>query len=84
VQAFPRRGVFVNVETLRRRQYLRLLESVRCLDCGEIYSKPVGGGTVEENPGCPLCGYVGWLSVTLPRRARRRSVAGPLLRLSAR
>jgi hypothetical protein len=84
VQAFPPRGVFVSVDVLHRRQHLRLLESVRCLDCGEIYSKPVGGGTVEENPGCPLCGYVGWLSITLPRRSRRRSVAGPLLRLSAR
>ena len=61
-----------------------MLESVRCLECGEVYAKPADGGTVQENPGCPLCGYVGWLSVTLPRRLRRRSVVDPLLRLSAR
>jgi len=57
---------------------LRALESVCCLDCGEIYSKPVGGGTVQKNPGCPECGYVGWIPVTLPaeRAVSRRSVAG--------
>jgi hypothetical protein len=42
---------------------LSVLESVRCLECGAIYSKPAGGGTVEQNPGCPECGYVGWLSL---------------------
>ena len=54
---------------------LSLLESVRCLDCGAIYSKPAGGGTVRQNPGCPECGYVGWIDVgarfsepSLPRR----------------
>ena len=40
---------------------LRVLESVRCLDCGCGYSKPAGGGTAEANPGCPECGYLGWL-----------------------
>jgi len=45
---------------------LALLESVRCLDCGTVYAKPVRGGTVSANPGCPSCGYVGWLSVTIP------------------
>ena len=45
---------------------LAVLESVRCLDCGEIYSKPARGGTAAANPGCPSCGYVGWLSVTIP------------------
>jgi predicted nucleic acid-binding Zn-ribbon protein len=54
---------------------LFLLESVRCLECGDVYAKPVAGGTVEKNPGCPTCGYVGWLPVTLPgERARLRSV----------
>lgn len=54
---------------------LALLESVRCLECGEIYSKPNAGGTVQKNPGCPSCGYVGWIPVTRPAvpRARRRS-----------
>ena len=53
-------------------------ESVRCLECGEVYAKPLAGGTVEQNPGCPLCGYVGWIPLTLPsERASLRSVAGP-------
>jgi hypothetical protein len=52
-------------------------ESVRCLECGEVYGKPVAGGTVEKNPGCPLCGYVGWIPLTLPpERASLRSAAG--------
>jgi hypothetical protein len=45
---------------------LRALESVRCLECSGIYSKPAGGSTVQQNPGCPECGYVGWIPVSLP------------------
>ena len=41
---------------------LTVVESVRCLECGEVYAKPRAGGTVQENPGCPECGYVGWMS----------------------
>ena len=37
---------------------------VRCLGCGVVYSKPARGGTVAANPGCPHCGYVGWLSAS--------------------
>ena len=48
---------------------LSALESVCCLECGEIYSKPIGGGTVQKNPGCPECGYVGWIPVSLPAEA---------------
>jgi hypothetical protein len=44
---------------------LTVLENVRCLECGAIYSKPAGGGTVEQNPGCPDCGYVGWMSISV-------------------
>jgi len=57
---------------------LAVLESVRCLECGEVYAKPSAGGTVHKNPGCPDCGYIGWIPVTLPheREARHRSGAG--------
>jgi predicted nucleic acid-binding Zn-ribbon protein len=53
---------------------LAVLDSVRCLECGEIYSKPTAGGTVEKNPGCPACGYVGWIPVSVPgeQRAQHR------------
>jgi hypothetical protein len=43
---------------------LTVVESVRCLECGAIYAKPLGGGTVRENPGCPECGYVGWMTTS--------------------
>jgi len=58
--------------------FLTLLESVRCLECGEVYSKPVEGGTVQTNPGCPVCEYVGWIPIRLPRETRllHRSGAG--------
>lgn len=58
---------------------LILVESVRCLECGVVYGKPADGGTVRENPGCPECGYVGWLSVAIPLSrgsARGRSGGG--------
>jgi hypothetical protein len=66
-----------------RERALEVLETVRCLDCGEVYSKPGAGGTVQKNPGCPACGYVGWIPVSLPTEPgeRRRSAGGrqPLL-----
>lgn len=37
------------------------IETVRCLSCGAPYAKPSTGGTVRANPGCPECGYVGWV-----------------------
>jgi hypothetical protein len=56
---------------------LTVVESVRCLECGTVYGKPAAGGTVLENPGCPDCGYVGWVGTDpapvtgawLPRRS---------------
>ena len=45
---------------------LMVVESVRCLGCGAVYAKPSGGGTVRENPGCPDCGYVGWMETAPP------------------
>jgi hypothetical protein len=59
---------------------LTVLESVRCLECGAVYSKPADGGTVRENPGCPECGYVGWAVADTPLNEDllpRRSAAGP-------
>ena len=57
---------------------LAVFESVRCLECGEVYSKPIAGGTVRKNPGCTMCGYLGWIPLTLPAEyAPLRSVAGP-------
>lgn len=44
---------------------LTVLESVRCLECGAAYAKPAAGGTVRENPGCPDCGYVGWVATAV-------------------
>jgi hypothetical protein len=62
---------------------LTVLESVICLECGETYSKPILGGTTQTNPGCPVCGYVGWIPVSVPG-AQRRFGAGRRLRRSAR
>ena len=47
---------------------------VRCLDCGTKYAKPADGGLIHQNPGCPCCGYVGWIDTAVPpsRAARRR------------
>jgi predicted nucleic acid-binding Zn-ribbon protein len=66
---------------------LAVLDSVRCLECGAVYGKPRGGGTSEQNPGCPDCGYVGWLAATIPVSLdgrRLRSVGDRLQRLRVR
>jgi hypothetical protein len=57
---------------------LYAVERVRCLDCGTTYGKPKAGGTVQENPGCPRCGYLGWISATARPEAdaQRRTAAG--------
>ena len=58
---------------------LAVLESVRCLECDTVYAKPAGGGTALSNPGCPECGYVGWISASIPfsrGSSRRHYVAG--------
>lgn len=62
-------------------------EQVRCLDCGKEYDKPNGGGTLSRNPGCPHCGYVGWLPSEAslnPPWPRDRFAADRLQRLLAR
>ena len=47
-------------------QPLSRIERVGCLSCSASYVKPTGGGTVSANPGCPECGYVGWLLERIP------------------
>ena len=49
------------------------LDSVRCLDCATVYAKPHDRGTMASNPGCPDCGYVGWVTNAV-------SEAGPRVR----
>ena len=66
---------------------LAVYQSVRCLECGAVYAKPSRGGTAKANPGCPECGYVGWMSVDVPFRTaetvQHRSDEGPQLGRSA-
>ena len=59
---------------------------VRCLGCSAGYLKPAGGGTLSANPGCPECGYVGWVrdQMTVSEDAEpSRSVSGRLRRRTA-
>jgi len=73
-------------EREKRDRSLAAIESVRCLECGSVYAKPAGGGTARDNPGCPDCGYVGWLSVSVPVTrsfALPRFFSGRLRRRSA-
>jgi hypothetical protein len=51
----------VDAESSRIDRSFSVLTRVRCLDCGLAYAKPTEGGTAQENPGCPRCGYLGWI-----------------------
>jgi hypothetical protein len=43
------------------------IERVCCLECGTNYLKPCGGAAAaQRNPGCPSCGYLGWISAVVP------------------
>jgi predicted nucleic acid-binding Zn-ribbon protein len=53
----------VGPNTHRAAFPLQVIESVRCLSCGALYSKLAAGGTAATNPGCPDCGYLGWRSL---------------------
>ena len=53
----------MRMETSEKLRGADVVTAVRCLDCGDVYEKPVGGGTDRSNPGCPACGYVGWVVV---------------------
>lgn len=61
---------------------LTALQTVRCLECERTYAKPVAGGTVWSNPGCPHCGYVGWIPASAPF-ARAPARQRPLVRRRA-
>jgi predicted nucleic acid-binding Zn-ribbon protein len=58
--------------------WLYLVSSVRCLACGTVYPKPDAGGTAASNPGCPHCGYVGWLPVEDDEEQDEDEVMGEL------
>ena len=45
---------------------LSVYENVLCLECAAVYTKPTRGGTARSNPGCPECGYVGWVATAVP------------------
>ena len=62
---------------------LEIVQEVRCLSCGTVYAKPRGGSAVSKSPGCPECGYVGWLSAKVPvsEEFERRHFGADRLRL---
>jgi hypothetical protein len=65
-------GTVASLEGARKR---RAAESiVICLACAAAYEKPAGAGTLAANPGCPTCGYVGWIGVA---SLTRRDAAAP-------
>ena len=72
-------------EGAMRAPKLEVLHTVRCLSCGAVYSKPARGGTVTANPGCPECGYLGWLTTSSATALalRHRFAADPRRRHSA-
>jgi len=46
----------------QRSRELGVVDIVRCLGCGAQYPKPSGGAACA-NPGCPACGYLGWVAL---------------------
>jgi predicted nucleic acid-binding Zn-ribbon protein len=72
-------------ESSKQAPKLEVLHTVRCLGCGAVYSKPACGGTVTVNPGCPDCGYLGWLTTSSATALalRHRFDADPRRRHSA-
>jgi hypothetical protein len=58
----------MGVDSADNSRPLSRIQRVRCLGCGIVYVKPTGGGTVFANPGCPECGYVGWVKEGSPVR----------------
>ena len=74
-----------DAETTQKAPKLEVLHTVRCLACDAVYSKPLCGGTVTANPGCPDCGYLGWLATSSATALalRHRFAADPQQRHSA-
>ena len=52
-------------------------DEVVCLSCRHVSEKPARGGLSSRNPGCPLCGYVGWLSALVVFPDRGSAYGGP-------
>jgi hypothetical protein len=81
----PEIGVYLHVSDQETEDEipLRVVQEVRCLSCGTVYGKPKGGSAVSKNPGCPECGYVGWLSARVPvsEEFERRHFGADRLRL---
>ena len=46
-------------ETDRAEPALRVIDTVRCLACGSVYSR-LREWHSAVSPGCPDCSYVGW------------------------
>jgi predicted nucleic acid-binding Zn-ribbon protein len=46
-------------ETERAEPLLRVVDTVRCLACGSVYSR-LREWNSAVSPGCPDCSYVGW------------------------
>jgi hypothetical protein len=73
--------------TDRTERSLWVIETVRCLGCGAVYSRRRERSTSIANAGCPECTYVGWEPARSPEpltpveaSPRFRSVAGRLQR----
>jgi hypothetical protein len=62
----PAESLYGVIGDWREQGEIHEVETVRCLECARLYGKPTRGGTVRANPGCPHCGYVGWLSAAIP------------------
>jgi hypothetical protein len=49
----------MGADSRRSDPALRVVETVRCLACGSVYSR-LKEWNSAVNPGCPDCSYVGW------------------------
>jgi len=54
-----------------QEQALSVIETIRCLGCGALYSRPRQIGTAAANPGCPECSYVGWRPISAEEASPR-------------